>query len=333
LGGNQIRIDQKIINFTTLLVIGFLCYLPQLHAIARVQNVDNESGVGSPINTFTTDTMDKGSWGVSERADYYNNRTFSYLKMLADPVAEGQSGYFVNYLMINYGLTDNLTIGGTLPYSSIRNLQISNGENSPLVTHLGNSSGVTNANMYALWRLVDYDTHPLALALLLGVNTPTGANKIQDNTGALFPTSYQPATGAWAPMAGVVFSKYWKKIEISSNMLYIQNTLGTQNTILGSLFDYNFALVYELYTSKKTDFNINGVLELNGEYAGKNKTNGIKDPYSGGNSIFLLPGLRANVNDTISLYSAVTIPLNESYNGSQVKTYYGVITGIDISLG
>lgn len=78
---------------------------------------------------------------------------------------------------------------------------------------------------------------------------------------------------------------------------------------------------------------IDGVIEFNGTIAAQDTIQGIKDMNSGGHSLFLLTGFRDNVNDIASLYLGLTLPVMEHYHGAQVRTAYGLISGIDISLG
>ncbi|WP_019217540.1 hypothetical protein [Legionella tunisiensis] len=73
--------------------------------------------MGTPITTSTADSLDKGSWSFSGRSEYYRFKPLSDQILLADPISESQQALLVNYLMINYGITDHLTLGTTLPHT------------------------------------------------------------------------------------------------------------------------------------------------------------------------------------------------------------------------
>lgn len=324
------RIKQLL--YLSLILIGY--HLSILYAGPKPQAISYSTGVGSPITTSSTDLMTKGSWGVSQRIEYYPSRPFSDEKLLADPLSESQAGAYFNYLMINYGLGNNLSIGSSLPYNHTTNLRsatIDEEFNSFDVANLGNISGISDASFYALGRLFDQDKYPVSMAVLAGINTPTGKTNAKTRNGDLFATSDQPGNGAWVPFGGLIFSKKWDSLMMSTNLNYTQTTQGAQKTTLGSNFDYNIAAVYEVYTNKKTHFNIDGIIELNASSAAKDEVEGIKDNNSGGSNLFLSPGVRVNANEHVSFYLSLTLPLIEQYNGSQVKTKYGAISGIDIS--
>jgi hypothetical protein len=237
--------------------------------------------------------------------------------------------------MFFYGLTDDITIGASLPY--VLNASISApdfDEESMLgrINHLGNSYGISDANLFSMWRLLNEDKYPFSLALLSGINAPTGKTTVRDNQGALFSAADQPGSGAWTPFAGLIVSKEFGKFGLSSNIVYTQGVEGKQNTTLGSIFDYNFATVYKLYDNQVSEINIYGIMELNGEYVAKDNIDGIVDQNSGGTNLFLLPGFRVNWRNFISCYLGVNIPLSQNYNGAQANSAYGITSGIDIDI-
>jgi hypothetical protein len=68
------------------------------------------------------------------------------------------------------------------------------------------------------------------------------------------------------------------------------------------------------------------VLELNGEWHAEQVTNGIADPNSGGNTIFLSPGLRLS-QDKWSSFVSVGIPVVDDLNGIQSEPNWRIIAG------
>ncbi|WP_454783246.1 transporter [Legionella sp. WA2022007384] len=316
-------------------VIGLYCCSLTLYAATFPQkSISYSTGIGSPITTATADTMDKGQVGISYRVEYYPSIPLSNTVLLQHPLAENQKYNLTNYILAFYGLEENITIGASLPYvinSSISAVAINEETNIKSIIQLGNSSGIGDTNVFSLWRLLDEEKHPASLALLSGINTPTGKTTVRDNYGVLFSAADQPGSGAWTPFAGIIISKQFKKLSLSSNLIYTQSTEGTQQTTLGSLWDYNFGTVIELYKSEQKKLHIDGIIEINGEYAAKDNIEGLIDPNSGGNSIFLLPGLRINLGANISCYLGVNIPVIQYFYGTQVKSAYGLTGGIDFS--
>jgi type IV secretory pathway protease TraF len=74
------------------------------------------------------------------------------------------------------------------------------------------------------------------------------------------------------------------------------------------------------------------MLELNGEWHDKQRTAGITDPNSGGNTIYLTPGLRLTV-DNWSGYVSAGIPVVKDVNGIQPAPTWRVVGGIAVSFG
>lgn len=318
-------------------VIGlYCCFLLNLNASTFSQkSISYSTGIGTPIITSTADTLNKGQAGISQRTEYYSNAPLSNQVLQLNPLAESQQGILTNYLMFFYGLEHNITIGANLPYifnSSISAASINPETHSGSVTHLGNSYGLGDTNLFSMWRLFEENQRSFSLSVLSGLNVPTGKTNVRDSNSTLFSASDQPGSGAWTPFAGIIISKQFNRFSISSNLIYTQSTEGSQQTTLGSIFDYNFATVLEFYKNEQTKLQVDGIMEIIGEYAGKDNIAGLVDQNSGGNSIYLSPGLRVNMNTAISCYLGVSIPLIQYYYGTQVKNEYGITGGIDITI-
>jgi hypothetical protein len=77
----------------------------------------------------------------------------------------------------------------------------------------------------------------------------------------------------------------------------------------------------------KPFFTLDLVLELNGEWHDKQVTAGVADPNSGGNTIFVSPGIRASMGN-VSGFASVGVPVVNEVNGLQSKPDYRVVAGI-----
>ncbi len=313
MGKNQPR------EFTKQFIL-FLIFFYSATAIAisvQRKNVNYTSALGSPITTFNTSFLDKRQWSFSQRTEYYRNQALSNLMLTTYLGSESQKGSLIYYLVASYGVSDNFNLGWSLPYQNGFGFYAA--EIAPTISNLGNNSGFADSSIYGLWRITPAteDQTILSSAILVGSNLPTGKTNTVTDTGVLFSAADQPGSGALSPYAGIIFSKAWKGLMFSQNLLYAHPLKGTQYTTLGSIFDYNFAVVADLYKGKvkKFNYNINGILELNGEYSGYDVISNEKDPNSGGNIIYIAPGLRLNIDEKISFYTNVNIPIFQSMNG------------------
>jgi hypothetical protein len=68
------------------------------------------------------------------------------------------------------------------------------------------------------------------------------------------------------------------------------------------------------------------VLELNGEWHAKQVIAGEKDTNSGGNVVYLLPGIRVS-GANLSSFASVGVPVVNEVNGLQAKPGYRVLSG------
>lgn len=320
-----------------LVMVG--CFYTKVISAAAPHNVINtEEGLESPITTLTADTLSKKSWSFSQRTEYYRTNPLSNTTLLESPDFESQTALAINDLLMGYGLTDNLTIGINLAIQNSGPIFASQTEDetlSPVITNLGKPSGVSDTSLFGLWSIAraEKSNFNTAISSILGVDAPTGKTNVKTNQGELFSASDQPGTGAFLAFGGIICSKTWGNLAISGNLIYTQTTTGTQDTMLGSYFDYNFAGVYPLLKShhlKGLEYSIDGVLELNGEYIAKDNISGANDPNSGGNTVLIAPGVRLNIGKNFSSYLGVAIPVSQILYGTQVKNTYTIYSGIDL---
>ena len=80
----------------------------------------------------------------------------------------------------------------------------------------------------------------------------------------------------------------------------------------------------------KSQLSMDLVLELNGEWHNKQVVAGLVDPNSGGNTVYLSPGLRVGYG-SLAGFASIGIPVVNQMNGLQSKPAYRVITGVAAS--
>ena len=72
------------------------------------------------------------------------------------------------------------------------------------------------------------------------------------------------------------------------------------------------------------------MLELNGEWHGHQVIDGVKDPNSGGNVVYLSPGVRYSV-DKWSAFVSVGFPIVNQVYGVQAEPDWRLLTGVAVS--
>jgi hypothetical protein len=165
---------------------------------------------------------------------------------------------------------------------------------------------------------------------------------------------------------GAAFSqRLTPALSFHANILAIATGTGTQDTNLGNRLLYNGALSYRLFGETASEphshdardafahaghshsrtpakapaapaphahFAIDALLEINGEWHDQQRIAGIADPNSGGNTVFVSPGLRLTVENWSS-YVLVGIPVVNNYNGVQATPTWRVLAGVSAVFG
>jgi hypothetical protein len=215
------------------------------------------------------------------------------------------------------------------------------------------------------YRFFNSRTTQTEAALLAGVKVPTGRSHVDDRTGERFEAEFQPGTGSWDGLAGLAFTQRSGAVSFDSNVLYQLATKGVQDTDLGDRFLYNVAVSYRISGGPLAPSGrmhvgalpepmyhagprgrgqdrqheespaprgpaLDLVLELNGEWHDKQKIAGVKDENSGGNVVYLSPGLRLSV-DKWSSFVSVGIPVVNDLNGVQAEPAWRLLTGVAVS--
>jgi hypothetical protein len=185
----------------------------------------------------------------------------------------------------------------------------------------GDTDGIGDLSLFGQYRFYGRGAGMQA-SLLAGIKMPTGETGERDNQGELFEAEFQPGSGSWDPMLGLALSQAQGRWSFDGNVLYTIATEGTQQTDLGDRFHYNGAVTYRLkggdaeashkvamrdshhrgqshhheHDMSPRGLVIDAVLELNGEWQTKQTISGATDPNSGGNVVFLSPGMRIASN-------------------------------------
>ena len=270
-------------------------------------------------------------------------------------------------LIYAYGVTNDLTIIGRLPVvtrTDIREGHHSHGPAGDSVDARGDSSGLGDLTLLGQYRFFNNKATRTEAALLLGVKTPTGRTNEYDTLGERFETEFQPGSGSWDGLLGVAFTQRFAAWSFDANVLYHQANAGAQDTDLGDRFNYNAAVSYRVTGGGATPMGrmslgampepmyhggpkarghrhshdepaaprgpaLDLVLELNGEWHAHQKVAGVKDENSGGNVVYLSPGLRLSM-DKWSGFVSVGIPVVNHVNGVQAEPDWRLITGVAV---
>lgn len=304
-------------------------------------------GTAGPIMTRTADTLPAGRWSVSAQMQFLKLDDISdgQLEHLAEQGIEGVHGIetiLSTQFGVAYGLFDSVTVSATLPVVRRSNIDEGHPEAPGVgeVEKLGDSAGLGDLAVMATWQVMDGQNQPFAAAVMAGVKTPTGDTHDRSDDGSeRFEAEFQPGSGSWDPLLGGAASAQWGPVTLAASVLFQMTAEGSQGTDLGDGLMYDLAAAYRLMGGGHSGHDhddhsvdrhgaIDLVLEINGEWRGKEETSGMKDPHSGGNTIYFSPGVRYVHPAGGSAWVSVGVPIAEDLNGNQADTDVRVSVGV-----
>ena len=304
--------------------------------------LDFGAATAGPIRTVVAATLPKGAAVAGAQIEYLGNKQFTD-DQLKGFSAQGVAAHSVGAvatiaLGLSYGITDDLTLGLRLPY--VRRTNIREGESATDVHVHGDSTGAGDLTVLAKYRALK-GAEGDGAALLFGFKAPTGSTRRNDLDGNRFETEHQPGSGSWDPILGVAASTHLRGAGLHASLLYTTAREGAQQTRLGDRAQYGVALAWrpggeahghgsgaaKPHTHDAWDL----ILELNGEWEGRQRVAGVVHPDSGGHRIYLSPGARFVSEDGWAAYVSLGIPFAQHPNGAQTKAHGRVIAGFGIA--
>lgn len=329
-----------------------LCLLAAaLPAPARADHpsVGLGSGVAGPIVTIPAATLPAGKWTASFRVEWITFKTFSdsELVLLAENGTEAHSTKNVvsPSLSVAHGVTPTLTVGARLPYVTRRDIREGHLEGTTAEAHHhGDSRGI--GDLTVLGEFLVWSRPSAKIALLTGIKAPTGRTTAGGDER--LETEHQPGSGSWDFLEGIAWSARLPFGSFDANLLATFASEGAMETNLGTLLNYNAALSGKIsggvehphaegerarphvHRHGEDHVGADVILELNGESRSKVKIGGVEDPNSGGNLMYLSPGLRFG-SQRWSVSTSVGFPLFQDVNGTQHETDWRLLAGFGMS--
>ena len=299
-------------------------------------------GIAGPIVTIPAYSLPKGSKFISlitnyTNADDFSNGRLSQLGRRGEDydIVENSLSPSVTF---GLGITEKLSLSAQIPY--LFRYGIRKAEGIPDVVSEGNAIGIGDINIFGLYEFLHNEKHDLHLALLSGIKIPSGVRRDKTRQGMLFKAEHQPGTGSWDPQVGLAISKHFGFIHLDSNFLYRFSTKGIQDTTLGDIVSYNFAVSYlvgsrnglleKLFVNnlfgKELKWHL--IAEMNGSWVEKPKEGSEREENEGGNLIYLSPGIRTIVDNNWIFNLSVGIPTIYALHGRRVPPNVRLIFGV-----
>lgn len=315
-----------------VLVVIFTSVLMAGSALAHHPSGGAGLGTAGPVKTISASTLQAGKLSFAlqfeliELDEFSDSQLHSYADHGKD--VHSADSIFHSVLGMGYGITDDLTVSLRLPYEQVNNVrEVHSAEPDEIHVH-GDAKGFGDLTVMGQYRFLK-TADDLESAVFFGLRIPTGKTNDRDIEGETFETEFLPGTGSWGPIVGIAATRRTGRVSVDANLQYTFGMTGTQRTNLGDIFDYNASVSYRA-VSGKISWDL--ILEANGQWKEKQKAGSMKDENSGGNVIFLSPGMRLIFDKKASAFLSIGIPVVQNMNGIQDDTRYKALFGVSFSL-
>lgn len=288
------------------------------------------SDAGGTILAISPETLPQGKMTAGVSIEYTRADRFSDAELISKASqhihAHGVDYVFSTAVDVSYGVTDDTTFSLRLPHVYRENIRAGHhghggGGAVNTVEDHGDSFGRGDLTLLGKHRFLKDAKSGVDAAVLMGISVPLGKTGATSKEGERLDPEFQGGSGSWNPMAGFALSKKMDTLSIIGSALYTLSTEGVQDTTLGDRLSYNLSLTRA--------FNQwSAMLELNGEWAGRQEVSGISDDDTGGSEIFLSPGLAYTSESLWSAYVSVGVPLWSDTGAGETGTRLHVLTGI-----
>ena len=302
------------------------------HGVAGI-GVAGLEGPGAPIEAATSATLPDGKFLLYFKLDRAEYDTF-------DSNSSNPESDFANFWIggIGYGVTPWFSAYLFVPY------------NEKIDEPGGfNTSGFADISLFGQfgfkwdegWQLIPAnesldDLEDWHFTLFGGVTIPTGDDNLRDSNGNIDPGK---STGFGTPsyLTGLTVTKtltdrLTANLELSRNA-FIENGYADGNrTRFGTEYRVNPALIYRMYTNPTKKLRLDLSLEPQYLKLGRDRTNGQNERATGGDMLYLLPGLRGYWRN-LSIAAGVKVPVwtnlneeSEQQGGEGTEDYRFIFT-------
>jgi hypothetical protein len=298
----------------SLLAIGATSQVSAHHGVAGLGAAGLE-GPGAPIEAATSATLPDGKVLAYLKLDHAK-----YDSIDSDPTVPEAD--YANFWLagLGYGFTSWFSGYVFLPY---HDKQDDNGG--------FDTQGFADVSLFgqlgfkydAGWRLIPDnesldDLEDWHFTVFGGFSLPTGDANLRDKDGNIDPgksTGFgKPAFSAGLTATKMLSPTWTYDVELSGIWFQEYNYADGNETRFGTETRLNQALVYRTYTNPDRKLRVDLALELQYLGLGRDKTNGVHERATGGDILYLMPGVRVywdNVSAAFGVKHHVLTDLNE----------------------
>lgn len=264
-------------------------------------------GPGAPVESATSATLPAGQTLAYLKLDHAKYETF-------DPDPANPESDYANYWMagMGYGVTSWFSAYVFVPYHSKVD------EPGGFDTH-----GVADISVLGQigfkydegWRLIPEnesldDLEDWHLTAFGGLTLPSGDADLRLADGSIDPgksTGFGEPSWSLGLTATKVLTPRWTFNQELSTIGFLEYDYADGNrTKFGQEVRANSALIYRAHTDPERRLRIDLALEAQYLHLGRDRTNGVDEPATGGDMLYALPGVRVYWDDVSAAFGVKT---------------------------
>jgi hypothetical protein len=259
---------------------------------------------------------EKGSWQFSLSYDYNQLKT---LKSGSVELDDGLRERLTQSILFETGYTFTKRFSLDLLLTYVRQERHIF---SPLGTNSTITNGIGDGVLLLMYNILP--EHPKTTALVgIGPKIPFGATDMVSESGITLPADLQPGSGAWdAVLWGTVSQSLGFRPSLSVSATSTYRATGVNPDYLGSI-EYEFGNDLQIIAGFADRIVIgksiwDPSLFFRYRNAQRDTNNGSEIDATGGEWVFLMPGLKYSFNPDISISGTMEIPLYSFVNNTQL---------------
>jgi hypothetical protein len=238
-----------------------------------------------------------------------------------------------------YGITPEFMVMGVVPYKKGRTSGEADMAATPPVLDpamAGDASGLGDVALLGRYTFLKSEAPDATdvLAAVFGVKFATGRTDARTSDGMNYLDSHlQPGTGSTDYLLGLSYSHALQRFSVSANLLGTiptEGKFGATKHTFGNALNYDvtgkYRIVPEAFTPTKPQ--VFAALGVNGEVRNREKEDGVTVIDSGGNTIYLSPGLQVVFAPHWVVDLSYQHAIYHNLYGTQLGETYKVITGV-----
>ncbi|MFQ5670023.1 MAG: hypothetical protein ACE5HD_05830 [Acidobacteriota bacterium] len=237
-------------------------------------------------------------------------RSFLRLENFDEPAPGQELRRWINPYAVIWGTTPRLSLSFVSPLVRVESRGLQGTSRSSDTTGTGDST------VFARYDWLHHDV-------------PRGSTRLSPEIGLRLPTGGAFGDGSTDVITTLVFSHVRDPHWIVSDVQFTWNRRGDGDRRAGNQWRFDAAYLFRLLPRKGlAQHGLFTVVELNGEHRRKSRRQGRAERNTGGDLLFLSPGIEWFASRRLVLELSVPIPVHRDLNGSQPEPATAVVAGL-----